>query len=88
MDAVDDPARVAALEKRVKKLKLGFFKISGVTGAGVDQLIEAAWPYVERALAADAEASKLAHEDDEQDREGPADYHPALVPPLRGGRRK
>jgi GTP-binding protein len=88
MDAVDDPSRVAALEKRVRKLKLGFFKISGVTGAGVDQLIEAAWPYIERSLAAQAAASRPASEDGDDDREVPADYHPALVPPLPGGRRK
>ncbi len=88
MDALDDPARVAALEKRVKKLKLRFFKISGVTGAGVPGLVEAAWPYVEQALAAEAAAAKLANLDDDDEREAPADYHPALVPPLRGGRRK
>jgi GTP-binding protein len=86
MDALDDPSRVAALEKRVKKLKLRFFKISAVTGAGVAELIEAAWPYVEQALAADAAALKLASQD--EDGEAPVDYHPALVPPLRGGRRK
>jgi GTP-binding protein len=88
MDALDDPARVTALEKRVKKLKLRFFKISGVTGAGVPALIEAAWPYVEQSLAAEAAASKLVSQDEDDDREAPADYHPALVPPLRGGRRK
>jgi GTP-binding protein len=88
MDALDDPVRLAALEKRVKKLKLRFFKISGVTGAGVDDLIEAAWPYVERALAAEAAALNQASQDESDDREVPADYHPALVPPLRGGRRK
>jgi GTPase len=87
MDALDDPSRVAALEKRVKKLKLRFFKISAVTGAGVPELVEAAWPYVEQALAADAAASKLASQD-EDDGEAPAEYHPALAPPLRGGRRK
>src|SRR4029453_18864074 len=64
MDALDDPARVAALEKRVKKLKLRFFKISGVTGAGVPELVEAAWPYVEQALNADAEAATLGTQDD------------------------
>ena len=84
MDALDDPARVAALEKRVKKLKLRFFKISAVTGAGVAELVEAAWPYVEQALAADAAAARPSEDDDG---EAPADYHPALVPPLRGGRR-
>ncbi len=87
MDALDDPKRLAALEKKVKKLKLRFFKISGVTGEGVPGLIEAAWPFVEQSLAAEAEAAKLATQD-EDDRDATADYHPALVPPLRGSRRK
>jgi len=43
MDAVDDPERVQALERRVKKQKLPFFKISAATGEGVDKLLEAAW---------------------------------------------
>jgi GTPase len=88
MDALDDPKRLAALEKRVKKLKLRFFKISGVTGEGVPGLVEAAWPYVQQALEAEAEAAKLATDDEDDDRDAPANYHPALVPPLRGSRRK
>ncbi len=43
MDAVDDPERVKALERHVKKRKLTFLKISGATGEGVDALLEAAW---------------------------------------------
>jgi GTPase len=43
IDALDDPARATALEKRAKKLKLPFFRISGATGAGVSALIEAMW---------------------------------------------
>ena len=43
MDAVDDPERVKALERHVKKQKLPFFKISAATGDGVDKLLEAAW---------------------------------------------
>jgi GTP-binding protein len=43
IDAVEDPARVKALERRVKKDGLPFFRISGVTGQGVDALLEAAW---------------------------------------------
>src|SRR5689334_19533109 len=34
VDAVDDPARLKALEKRVKKERRPLFKISGVTGDG------------------------------------------------------
>jgi GTP-binding protein len=46
MDAVDDPSRVDRLEKHVKKLGLPFHRISGVTGEGVDALLEAAWRQV------------------------------------------
>ena len=43
IDAVDDPSRIVALERHVKALGLPFHRISGVTGAGVDALLEAAW---------------------------------------------
>jgi GTPase len=43
IDALDDPARAAALEKRAKKLKLPFFRVSGATGHGVPALVEAMW---------------------------------------------
>lgn len=89
IDALDDPARVTALEKRARKLKLKFFRISAVTGEGVNTLIEAAWPIIAKARAEEARAielSALADEDDDSattDRVMPADYNPALVPPLR-----
>lgn len=38
LDAAQDPARVKALEKLAKKRKLPFFKISSVTGDGIDKL--------------------------------------------------
>ena len=43
IDAVEDPARVKALERRVKKDGRPFFRVSGVTGESVDALLEAAW---------------------------------------------
>ena len=46
MDAVDpttDDGGVKKLAARAKALHLPFFKISGVTGAGVPDLLEAAW---------------------------------------------
>jgi GTP-binding protein len=43
IDAVDDAARVKALERHVKKQKLPFLRISGVSGEGVDALLEAIW---------------------------------------------
>src|SRR5580765_2827431 len=45
MDAVDpdNDAALKALEKRAKKLKLPFLKVSGVSGQGVRELLEAMW---------------------------------------------
>jgi GTP-binding protein len=43
IDALDDEERVATLKRRAAKLRLPFFKISGVTGAGVPELLEAVW---------------------------------------------
>src|SRR5712691_4581768 len=40
---VDDAPRIAALERRAAELGLPFFRISGVTGAGVPDLLEAMW---------------------------------------------
>ena len=43
IDALDDPERLKALERRVKEAGLPFLKISAVTGEGVDLLLEATW---------------------------------------------
>jgi GTPase len=46
MDAVDPDDRdgtVEALSRRATELKLPFFRISGVTGAGIPDLLEAMW---------------------------------------------
>ncbi len=84
IDAVDDPKRVTALEKRAKKLKLKFFEISAVAGTGVKELIEAAWPIIAKARELQAKAIAI-DEDEQEEREVPADYNPALMPPLRSG---
>ena len=84
IDAVDDPKRVTALEKRAKKLKLEFFEISAVAGTGVKELIEAAWPIIAKARELQAKAIAI-DEDEQEEREVPADYNPALMPPLRSG---
>lgn len=46
IDALDDPERLAALERHARELNLPFFGISAVTGQGVPQLLEAAWSYL------------------------------------------
>ena len=43
IDALDDEGRAAALADRASELGLPFFRVSGVTGAGVPELLEAAW---------------------------------------------
>jgi GTP-binding protein len=43
MDAVSDTTEVDALAVRASELELPFFRISAVTGAGVGDLLEAAW---------------------------------------------
>ena len=43
MDAVDDQSRVDALSHRASQLDLPFFRISGATGAGLPELLEAMW---------------------------------------------
>ena len=54
MDAVSDTTDVEALALRAGELELPFFRISAVTGAGVPELLEAAWVRLAeaRALAA------------------------------------
>jgi predicted GTPase len=54
IDAVDDEHRVRSLEGRAKELGLPFFRISGVSGEGVGDLLETVW----RLLAAERESSK------------------------------
>ncbi|OFW37476.1 MAG: GTPase ObgE [Acidobacteria bacterium RIFCSPLOWO2_12_FULL_67_14b] len=86
IDAVDDPTRVTALEKRAKKLKLRFFRISAVTGDGVKALVEAAWPIIAKARKAEADAITFA-ELEEEELEMPKGYNAALVPQLRSGKK-
>jgi len=43
IDALDDESRVSELCTRARALGLPFFRISAVTGAGVSELLEAAW---------------------------------------------
>jgi GTP-binding protein len=57
IDAMDEEERLTRLEKRAKKLKLPFFKISGVTGEGVPALLESAWKHL--AAARDRDAAQL-----------------------------
>ena len=40
---IEDAPRIAALERRANELGMPFFAVSGVTGAGVPDLLEAMW---------------------------------------------
>jgi GTP-binding protein len=53
LDAVDDPARTKALQKRAKALSLPFFKVSAVSGEGLPPLLEALWVPVAEAREAE-----------------------------------
>ena len=53
IDALDDPSRLTRLEQRVRAFDLPFHRISGVTGDGIDDLLEATW----RQIAAVREAA-------------------------------
>jgi GTPase len=57
IDALDDPDRVAALEAQARSLGLPFHRISAVTGEGVPGLLEAAWPAIAEARAAEVDAA-------------------------------
>jgi GTP-binding protein len=54
LDALDDPSRLERLEHHVGALGLPFHRISGVTGDGVDALLEAAWRQIAAVRAAEA----------------------------------
>ena len=43
IDALDDPTRVERLEREATAAGLVLHRVSGVTGAGVNELLEAAW---------------------------------------------
>jgi len=49
IDALDDATRAARLERHVRRKGLSCFRISGVTGEGVDTLLEEVWKRIEAA---------------------------------------
>ncbi len=88
IDALDDAARVTALEKRAKKLKLRFFTISAVTRQGVNELIEAAWPIIAAARQEEAQAIDLERQEQQEPQEPQEPgYNPAFVAPLRDSKK-
>lgn len=65
IDALDDEARAVAVEERSRALGLPFFRISGVTGAGVPALLENAWQLLDEARRVEADAVTLTSPDSE-----------------------
>ncbi|MBI4266375.1 MAG: GTPase ObgE [Acidobacteria bacterium] len=59
IDALDDPSRLARLERHVRKQSRPFHRVSGVTGEGIERLLEAAWKHV---IGARSEAAVASHE--------------------------
>ena len=68
MDAIDDEARVTALAKRAKALKLPCYRISAVAGTGLPELTEAMWRY----LAASRTTLRVRDSDDVDTNSAPA----------------
>jgi GTP-binding protein len=64
IDALDDPSRVARLEEHVVRLGLPCYRVSGVTGAGVPELLAATW----RQIEATRQAESARPEGDDPDR--------------------
>lgn len=56
IDALDEPDRLTSLETHVRRAQLPFMRISGVTGEGVDALLEALWREIAAVREADAHA--------------------------------
>ena len=52
IDAVGHPDWLERLERHVRALDLPFYRISGVTGEGIDELLEAAWRQIAAVRAA------------------------------------
>jgi GTP-binding protein len=59
IDALDDEERVRSLADRAKTLGLPFFRISGVTRAGVPELLEALWQHLAKAREAEQAAAYI-----------------------------
>jgi hypothetical protein len=75
IDALDSPSGLERLEEHVRAVGLPFHRISGVTGEGVDTLLEAVWREVHGGRARDAA--------EDADGDGRPDEGPDLITPAR-----
>jgi GTPase len=67
IDAIDDEARVKALERHVRKRKLQVMRISAVTGDGIAALLEAAWREIAAVRTLEGEAHTAATQQPAED---------------------
>jgi len=72
IDAVDDRERLEALSRHVATIGLPMFRISGVTGEGLPDLLEAMWREISAAREAEIEIDTDAAEPDSIDLITPA----------------
>jgi GTP-binding protein len=72
IDALDDPDRLARLKARAEELGLAFLAISGASGEGIGELLEATWQYVAAGRAL-AHAPKVTATADAADADADAD---------------
>ena len=72
IDALDEPARLDSLMRHVQALDLPFFAISGVTGEGLDRLLEAMWREISTARASEIDLDRDAADDETIDLITPA----------------
>jgi len=63
IDALDDPSRLQRLQQHVQHRGLSCIPVSGATGEGVEQLLEAAWAEIAAVKA--APAIDLPHSEDD-----------------------
>ena len=77
IDAIDDEARVKALERHVRKRKLQVMRISAVTGDGIAALLEAAWREIAAVRTLEGEAQTAATQ------QPPEDAGIDLITPVR-----
>ncbi|HEY7189708.1 MAG TPA: GTPase ObgE [Vicinamibacterales bacterium] len=72
IDALDEPTRLDALTRHVGRIGLPLFAISGVTGEGLSDLLEAMWREISAAREAEVEVDTQSAEDDSIDLITPA----------------
>ena len=83
MDSLDDPTRLDALAKRVRRAKLPLSRISGVTGEGVTDLLEAVWRAIAAVRATESAAVTTSVEEEGVDLITPAFAKAAAGKPAR-----